>query len=149
MASQPTGDSFGICRLGFKCSWWHWRQAYYAVASERSIVSENHNYKSFSRVAMNTYIPIFRGLDARGGRKLRTDTQTHTRDNYSNPRCAHVCRRLITTAVLISRYPVGLAVLLESIASFVAYFCRCLKAKVHFNNISKLHFKADHGKNSF
>ena len=34
--------------------------------------SENHDYKSFSRVA------IFRGLDARGGRKLRTDTQTHT-----------------------------------------------------------------------
>ena len=27
---------------------------------------------------MNTYVPIFRGLDARGGRKLRTDTHTHT-----------------------------------------------------------------------
>ena len=26
---------------------------------------------------MNTYVPIFRGLDARGGRKLRTDTHTH------------------------------------------------------------------------
>ena len=35
---------------------------------------------------MNTYVPIFRGLDARGGRKLRTDA--HTRDNYSNPCCA-------------------------------------------------------------
>ena len=31
------------------------------------------------RVAVNTYVPIFRGLDARGGRKLRTDT----RDNLS------------------------------------------------------------------
>ena len=40
--------------------------------------SENHYYKSFSRVAVNTYVPIFRGLDARGGRKLRTDTHTHT-----------------------------------------------------------------------
>ena len=30
------------------------------------------------RVAVNTYVPIFRGLDARGGRKLRTDTHTYT-----------------------------------------------------------------------
>ena len=40
------------------------------------------------------YVPIFRGLDACGGRKLRTDTHTHTRDNYSNPRCAYACRGL-------------------------------------------------------
>ena len=44
---------------------------------------------------MNTYIPIFRGLHALGGRKLRTDTHIHTRDNYSNPRCAHARRGLI------------------------------------------------------
>ena len=41
------------------------------------------------------YVPIFRGPDARGGRKLRTDTHTNTRDNYSNPRCAHARRGLI------------------------------------------------------
>ena len=69
------------------------RQANDAVASERHIFSENHYYKSFSRVTVNTYVPIFRGLDARGGRKLRTDT--HTRDNYSNPRCAHACQGLM------------------------------------------------------
>ena len=50
---------------------------------------------------MNTYVSIFRGLDARGGRKLRTDTHTHThtntRDNYSNPCCAHARRGLINT----------------------------------------------------
>ena len=34
--------------------------------------------KSFFRVAVNMYVPIFRGLDARGGRKLRTDTHIHT-----------------------------------------------------------------------
>ena len=61
-----------------KCSWWHPRQANDAIASEPSIFSENHDYKSFFRVAVNTYVPIFRGLDARGGRKLRTDTHTHT-----------------------------------------------------------------------
>ena len=70
MAFQPSADSFGICRLGFKCSWWHLRQANDAVPSESSIFSENHNYKRFFRVAVNTYVPIFRGLDARVGRKL-------------------------------------------------------------------------------
>ena len=45
-------------------------QANDAVASETSIFSENHDYKSFFRVAENTYVPIFRGLDACGGRKL-------------------------------------------------------------------------------
>ena len=82
MAFQPSVDSFAIRRLGFKCSWWHRRQANDAVASERSIFSENHYYKRFFRVAVNTYVPIFRGLDARGGRKLRTDTRD------SNPRRA-------------------------------------------------------------
>ena len=87
MAFQPSADSFGIRRLGFKCSWCYPRQSNDAVASEPSIFSEHHNYKRFFRVAVNTYVPIFRGLDARGGRKLRTDTHTyththtHTRDN--------------------------------------------------------------------
>ena len=91
MAFQPSVDSFGIRRLGFKCSWRHPRQANDAVASEPCIFSENHDYKRFFCVTVNTYISIFRGLDARGGRKLRTDTHihTHTRDNYSNLRCAH------------------------------------------------------------
>ena len=30
------------------------------------------------------YVPIFRGLDARDGRKLRTDRHTHTRDSHSD-----------------------------------------------------------------
>ena len=77
MAFQPLVDSFGIRRLGLKCSWWHPRQANDAVASEPSIFSENHDYKSFFCAAVSTYVPIFRGLDARGGRKLRTDTHTH------------------------------------------------------------------------
>ena len=50
-----------------------------AVASERSIFSKNHDYntyiKSF-RVAVNMYVPIFLDIDARGVRKLRTDTHT-------------------------------------------------------------------------
>ena len=56
-----------------------------AVASERSIFSKNHDYikylyiKRVFRVAVNTYVPIFLDIDARGGRKLRTDTHTHTR----------------------------------------------------------------------
>ena len=45
---QPSADSFGIHRLGFKCSWWLPRQANDAVAYELSIFSENHDYESFS-----------------------------------------------------------------------------------------------------
>ena len=37
MSFQPSVDSFGIRLLGFKCSWWHSRQANDVVASERSI----------------------------------------------------------------------------------------------------------------
>ena len=77
MAFQPSADSFGIRCLGFKCSWWHPRQANDAVASEPSILAKITIINVFC-VAVNTYIPIFRDLDARGGRKLQTDTQTHT-----------------------------------------------------------------------
>ena len=57
-----------------------------AVASKRSIFSKITiiMYKRVFRVAVNTYMYVLRGLDARGGRKLRTDTNTHTRDNHSN-----------------------------------------------------------------
>ena len=88
MSFQLSADSFGIRLLGLRCSWWHSRQTNDAIASEPSIFSENHDYKSVFRVALNTYVPIFRGIDVRGGRKLQTDRQTHTRENYSNPRCA-------------------------------------------------------------
>ena len=70
MAFHRSADSFGIRRLGFKCSWWLHRQANDAVASEGSIFSKNHDYKSFFCVAVNTYVPIFRGVDVCGGRKL-------------------------------------------------------------------------------
>ena len=52
-----------------------------AVASERSIFSKNHNWNSYNyrvfHAVVNTYAPIFRGVDARGGRNyIRTDTHT-------------------------------------------------------------------------
>ena len=59
-----------------------------AVASERSNFSKNHDWNSYNyrifRVAVNTYAPIFRGVDARGGRKLYTNRHTHTRDSHSD-----------------------------------------------------------------
>ena len=72
---MPTLREFRI--FGLRCSSWHSRLANDAVASERSIFSENQGYKSFSRVTVNPSIPIFRDLDARGGRNLRTDTHMH------------------------------------------------------------------------
>ena len=57
------------------------RQANDAVASEPSIFSENHIIEVFPYRGehVRIYIPIFRGLDARGGRKLRTHTHTTTK----------------------------------------------------------------------
>ena len=91
MSCRRCVESVGIRILGVRCSRWHSRQTNDAVASERSIFSENKDYKSVDRVAVNPYIPIFLGLDACSGRKLRT----HTRDNYCNPRCAHAHRGLM------------------------------------------------------
>ena len=75
MAFQPSADSVGIRRL------WHPGQSNDAIASEPSIFSENHNYKRFFRVAVNTYVPIFRGLDVptvRGGHWWHITTNRHT-----------------------------------------------------------------------
>ena len=94
MSFQPSADSLSVF-WGSGVVGWHPRQANDAVASERSIFSENQDYKSFFfRVTVNPYVPIFLGLDACGGTKLRTDRQTHTytRDNYSNPHCAFTLR---------------------------------------------------------
>ena len=101
MAFQPSADSFGIRRLGFKCSRWHLRQANEAVASEPSIFSENHDYKRFFRVAVTTYIPIFRGLDARGGR-LRTDTDTYTHKHRRTRTHMHTRTRTLSNVSNIS-----------------------------------------------
>ena len=57
------------------------------VASEQNILSKNQDYKSFHYVTVNLYLPIFWGLDARGGKNLIKYTQT------KKPRCA--CRQLI------------------------------------------------------
>ena len=72
-----------------------------AVASERSIFSENHDYKSFFRVAVSTYVPIFRGLDARGGRKTRTQKNTHVRTHARTH--AHIHTHGTTTVTLAAR----------------------------------------------
>ena len=84
MSCPGCADSVGIRLLELMCSCWHPRQTNEAVASERSIF---RSFISCRGEPIHTYIS---GLDARGGRKLRKDTshiESHTRDNYSNPRC--------------------------------------------------------------
>ena len=66
MSCPRCTDFVGIRLLGLRCSWWYSRQANEAIVSERTIFSENKGYNSFFRVAVNPYIPIFRGLDVRG-----------------------------------------------------------------------------------
>ena len=56
--------------------------------------------KVFFRVAVNTYVPIFRGLDARGGRKLRTDTRTHARTHARTHTHTHTHIYWTTTVTL-------------------------------------------------
>ena len=64
------------------------------LVSEQSIFSENQDYKSFLRVAVNPYIPIFQGLCTRGGRKLITHTQTHTHTHGATTvNLAHMCTK--------------------------------------------------------
>ena len=75
---------------------------------------------------MNTYVPIFRGLDARGGRKLRTDTHTNTRDNYSNPRCAHARRGLMMMNVI------------RKCCFYRSLFCNFSRADDHWEGILAL-----------
>ena len=123
LSHQRCADSVAIRILGLRCTWWHWRQANDAIASERSILSENHDVKVFTCRGEPVRTYIFGGLDARGGRNYgqtdrQTDRQTHarthagtnthtyahthTRDNYSNPRCA--CpRRLIIINFLCNK----------------------------------------------
>ena len=64
-----------------------------AVASEQSIFIKNHDYNNYIK-EFSVFVPIFRGLDAYGGRKLRTDTHTHahTRGNHSNDKKALKCK---------------------------------------------------------
>ena len=71
-----------------------------AVASERSIFRKNHDCNSYIvfRVAVNTYAPIFRGVDARSGRLYKqTHTHTHTRDSHSDDNKALQLNRYNTT----------------------------------------------------
>ena len=57
--------------------------------------------KSF-RVAVNTYVPIFQGLDARGGRKLRTDTHTHTHTyTHTNTSCGEEYLNLVQATIIL------------------------------------------------
>ena len=50
-----------------------------AKASEQSIYSQNQGSKRFLRVVVNPYVPMFQGLDTRGGRKVITHTHMHMR----------------------------------------------------------------------
>ena len=91
--------SIDIHILGLRCSWWHSRQANDVIGSEQSILSQNQDYKSFLRVAINPYIPILQGLDAHGDKKL-----TYTNQTTTVTLTTHVRRRLKTVyATVYSR----------------------------------------------
>ena len=84
MAFQPSADSVGIRRLGFKCSWWHPGQSNDAVASEPSIFSENHNYTRFFPCCgehVRTYISGSRCAWWNITANRHTHVHAHTRDN--------------------------------------------------------------------
>ena len=97
MSCQLSVDSFGIHLLGFKCSLWHLRHANDTVASELSIFSKKHDYKSSLCIAVNPLVPIFLDLHVHGGRKLQTDRQTdrHTHGTTTVTLAVHARQGLI------------------------------------------------------
>ena len=66
-----------------------------AIASERSIFSKNHDCNSYNyrvfRVAVNTYAPIFRGVDACGGRNLYTNRHSDDNNKDYSKHCSSIC----------------------------------------------------------
>ena len=84
-------------------------QANDAVASERSIFSENQDYRRFFRVTVNPYIPIFWGecvtncyyawwqktTSRQTDRQTDTHTHTHTHGTTTVTLAVHACRGLI------------------------------------------------------
>ena len=100
MAFQTSADFFGkIRRLGFKCSWWHPRQANDAVASEPSIFSENHDYKrvfSCRGEHVCTYILGSRGAWWQKTTNRQTETDTETDTDKDTPRHSHRHRQTHT-----------------------------------------------------
>ena len=74
-----------------------------AVAFERSIFRKNHDWNSYNyrvfRVAVNN-APIFRGVDARGGRKLYTNRHTHTRYSHSDDNNKDYSKRCSSTGII-------------------------------------------------
>ena len=105
MSFQPSADSFDIRLLGFKCSWWHPRQANDAVASELSIFSKNHDYKKFFFCVLRCGEPVgtyILGSTCVWWQKTtnrqtdrQTDTQTHTHETTTVTLAAHACQGLI------------------------------------------------------
>ena len=86
------------------------------VASERSIFCKNHDWNSYNyrvfRVAVNN-APIFRGIDARGGRKLYTNRHTHTRGTATVT--------IIIEALQLNRYNTTYSVYVCKTAQHEAY----------------------------
>ena len=82
-------------------------------------------YKSFLCVVVNAHVLIFRGLDTRGGRKLRNDTRGTT---------------TVYNDKLIIQYDSEMAAPLEVSKKCSNFRIRQFKEKRHFNNAANLTF---------
>ena len=78
MSYPHCADSVGNHIFGLSVVSVVFEKANDAVGFERSIFSDNQDYKNFLCVVVNSYVPTFFGLDVHGGRKLITYTQTYT-----------------------------------------------------------------------
>ena len=89
-------ESVSIRILWLRSTYWHSRLANATVASERSIFSKNHDYNTYIykrvfRVAVNTYIPIFRGLQTCDGEYTKHCTRSRHQLKMATP--AEVSKR--------------------------------------------------------
>ena len=110
MSFQPSADSFGFRLSGFRCSWWHSRQANYAVAFKRRIFCENQDCKSFPfhGEPVRTYISYISGSrcawwQKTTNRHIDTHTQhthTHTHTHTYTHTHTHTHTHQTTTVTL-------------------------------------------------
>ena len=91
MSFQTSADSFGIHLLGFKCTWWHPRQANDAVEEFLAKTTIIKVFPALRWTHWYLYFGIYMWVVAENYEQI----YTHTHGTTTVPLAAHACQRLI------------------------------------------------------